>query len=958
MLFFSRLRVFLVTGIIMFTLDCAVLRAQSIPFVPPSYNYGSNTYNAGSQNWSVAQDKDGVIYIANNDGLLSFDGVNWKLHLLPFNRGAKSVYVDQYAEKERIYVGSFEEFGYFEKNTANQLEYHSLKALLKNYTFHNDEIWTIHKLGDEIFFQSFSSYFVFDETKRTLTAYNPDPGPLFFFRAGNSLYGQFIGDSFSQYDGKGFRSLLARNDLRNDMIAGVVPTTSGMLLFLTKRGILSYDSGSSRLTTWNERVDNLLKNATINRVLSLTDSTFAIGTLEDGLYAFHLDGSLLWHLNKSNGLYNNTVLGLFGDREGNVWAALDNGISYIQPNSPFWFYEPTSIQIGLVEDMLIDRGNLYLATNQGVYKYGENQIRRIPGFEVQSWFIRKFDNQIFVGHNRGTSLLENDRNIPISESFSGGMDMENIRLNGKDILLQSTYSPLQVYDNHNGRWQFSHRITGFADLINNVEVDHEGNIWAGHMYKGFYRLRVDRDIRNIVEQEYYTALDSAQRFRTPLKIMKLRGRIVFSDFHKFYTYDDIKRQIVPFEQLNEDLSDMADTYKMISVSDTSFWLVRENEYTLVNYEQGTYIVREKIPFGILNNPPNKGRGNVYVDENGLSYFFLNGGIGKYLAKKETRQPWKKLLLAGVSISNRKKMEMKFIPVNKKNFIPYSENNLTFQFQYPNFSKEKIYVECFLDGYDSGWMQIDNSTLTVNYTNLPAGDYVLKARAVDELQNELSNLAFSFRIKTPWYRSSWIIVGYILLLIAFLSFVTQSYLNKEIDKKNKLFQQQEKERLAQLEHQEKLITQLKNEQLEADLMHKSKELANASMLIIKHEELLKDLKEMIQQFVREGKIQRVQGTDLIRLIDHNLTDEDQWEQFQHNFDLIHENFFRKLKEKYPALTPADLRLSALLRLNYSSKEIAQMLHLTPRGVEAARYRLRKKLALESEENLIEFMVNFK
>jgi DNA-binding CsgD family transcriptional regulator len=109
---------------------------------------------------------------------------------------------------------------------------------------------------------------------------------------------------------------------------------------------------------------------------------------------------------------------------------------------------------------------------------------------------------------------------------------------------------------------------------------------------------------------------------------------------------------------------------------------------------------------------------------------------------------------------------------------------------------------------------------------------------------------------------------------------------------------------------------------------------------------------------DEKIQRTQGNTLIKLIDHNLSDDDQWEQFQNNFDLIHENFFMKLKEKYPALTPSDLRLSALLRLNYSSKEIARMLNLTPRGVEAARYRLRKKLALDSDKNLVDFMINFK
>ena len=91
---------------------------------------------------------------------------------------------------------------------------------------------------------------------------------------------------------------------------------------------------------------------------------------------------------------------------------------------------------------------------------------------------------------------------------------------------------------------------------------------------------------------------------------------------------------------------------------------------------------------------------------------------------------------------------------------------------------------------------------------------------------------------------------------------------------------------------------------------------------------------------------------------NLSEEDAWTVFQENFDLIHENFFRKLKEQYPALTPTDLKLCTLLRLNYSSKEIAEMMNISIRGVEAARYRLRKKLLLSESDNLVDFMINFK
>lgn len=186
----------LATGIGLFFFWFSV--CAQISFVPPSYNYTSNTYNAGNQNWSVAQAQDGIIYIANNDGLLSFDGVNWKLHKMPNNLGVKSIFIDSSTTNEKIYVGSYEEFGYFEKDSFNQLTYNTLIPLVKNYNFMNDEIWTINKYQGRIFFQSFSSYFIYHPDKE-VKPFKPIPGPLYFFSTRDNLYAQFIESDFCRF---------------------------------------------------------------------------------------------------------------------------------------------------------------------------------------------------------------------------------------------------------------------------------------------------------------------------------------------------------------------------------------------------------------------------------------------------------------------------------------------------------------------------------------------------------------------------------------------------------------------------------------------------------------------------------------------------------------------------------------------------------------------------------------
>jgi hypothetical protein len=137
-------------------------RAEAIPFIPPVYNYTTGDYRSGNQNWAISQGRNGMIYIGNNNGLMSFDGVNWNHHALPNNLSVKSIYIDSDSTTERIYVGSFEEFGYFERDRTNQLIYHSLKSFVDGYEFHNDEIWKICPFENKLYFQSFSAFFVYD----------------------------------------------------------------------------------------------------------------------------------------------------------------------------------------------------------------------------------------------------------------------------------------------------------------------------------------------------------------------------------------------------------------------------------------------------------------------------------------------------------------------------------------------------------------------------------------------------------------------------------------------------------------------------------------------------------------------------------------------------------------------------------------------------------------------------
>ena len=155
-----------------------------------------------------------------------------------------------------------------------------------------------------------------------------------------------------------------------------------------------------------------------------------------------------------------------------------------------------------------------------------------------------------------------------------------------------------------------------------------------------------------------------------------------------------------------------------------------------------------------------------------------------------------------------------------------------------------------------------------------------------------------------------------------------------------------------EAREKELIRLRNEKLRNEVEHKSKELANSTMSIIKKNESLMEIRKILANQKTElgSRYPDKFFNYIVGKIDENISNQDDWQIFETNFERAHEQFFAKIKEKYPDLTSGDLRLCAYLRMNLSSKEIAPLLAISVRGVENHRYRLRKKLGLDHDDML--------
>ncbi len=948
------------------------LVAQNTIGLPDVINFPKQAYGAGLQSWDIRQDQNGIIYIANNEGLLSYDGRFWNLYPLPNKTIVRSVEI---GKDHRIYAGGQDEFGYFSPGTNGKLIFHSLTNLIPAKDRSFGDVWDIISFRNDIFFRTPNK--IFKITNETVSVYGAFSEWSYMGICKNRLYAHDYKNGLLEYNNNVWAPIPVPNGLpTNDPVTALLPVAGDSIVVTTlKNGI--YQLSAAGFSKISSPLLNEIQQQRIYAASSIQKDRIALATNNAGVFIVDLKGQLIQQFSRTEGLQNNNILSIFLDRQSNLWLGLDNGIDFIAYNSAIKRITPYG-QDGSGYAALIHQNELYAGTSGGLYhvplqvtedlSFSKGNFMQVNNTSGQTWGLSEINGTLLLGHHEGAFSISNNVATSISQNEGGFWNftpMSSVFPTAQ--MVAGNYKGLRFFNSNGKSFMMGEKVQGFDESSRFVVLDKQENIWVSHPYHGVYK--VTKNTAGNWETKLYTVTNGLPSTLNN-HVYKVRNELVVATEKGVYGYDPVKDLFAPSAFYTKLLGDQSLRY-LKEDTEGNIWFIHEKSLGVV--DMGTKDT-SIIYMPELNNKLLSGFEFVYpVNEKNI---FISGERGFFhinYEKYKQNIPVLTVQIRSVKIVNKKDSLLfggYFSEVDEKqsqsrNQIPGIANNwgtIHFDYASPLFGQQSGLEYSFrLKGFDESWSAWSGKT-EKEYTNLPAGAYTFEVKVRNNLGNESAPSGYAFRILPPWYQTTWAYGAYLLLIV-----VAVYYLYKW-QRKKFIMQQaryEEEQRRLQYLHQleinkaENELVALRNEKLQAEIDFKNSELATSAMHLVQKGELITkikgDLNHIMKVMDNEKAVNEMKK--MIKVLGEDDKMDKDWEHFAQHFDKVHSDFVVALKESHPTITPNELKLCAYLRMNLSTKEIAQLMNISVRGVEISRYRLRKKLGIPSEMNLFDFLISF-
>ncbi|MFL9845102.1 helix-turn-helix and ligand-binding sensor domain-containing protein [Flavobacterium rhizosphaerae] len=925
--------------------------------LPKILNYKKSDYKGGSQNWDIEQSKKGNLYFANTSGLIEYNGTSWNKYILP----GYTVRAIKISKSGRIYAGGYNELGYFEPDEKGKLVYHTLLKLANPNTKKTvDFVWKIHILNDEVFFQTFSRTYIYKDNKiRVLEAPNRFQ---FSFVVNNKLYFQDISKGLVEYRNGKLLPLKGTEQLNDTEIWGLLPFKGNLLIITLDKGLFIYRN--NKLESWDcEANAFILKNNSLGGRI-FNNEYIVLNSVLDGIVICNNEGKIVQHINNKKGLQNNTALSSFIDNTGNLWLGLDNGISYINENSPFT-YLGSSFDLSSVYASAKYDNKLYVATNQGVFShvwegsFKEESFNFIKGTTGQAWNVNVIDDILFCPHNRGLFIINKNGSLTIVDDKKGYFGLK--KLKGTNYFIASNYHGFSIIEKSAKGYKFRNQVTGFNLADNKYDTDGK-NVWI-KKNGVIYKLTFSDDYKKFSKITTYNSIDKEIEGITSLQ--KIRNTIYFQTDNRFFTYNASKDTFVEDLNMSALFKDLPKIRYCVEDNKGNIcYFYGDSSMGMLMKEDGGYN-NVIAPFTALTGNLVYFYESVNTIDSRNIFIGLTEGLAHYDPEFKSLPASSPKAYIRNFIFNQDTLFKANMPALKNTKIPYRANNVKFTFSSPIYDNpENTAFSYKLKGFDEQWSHRTNVPVK-EYTNLQEGDYTMMVKVINSYGTESEPATAAFTITPPFYRHYIAYISYIVITV-FSVFYIRRTMKQKIRKKHyyqtleqrRLYLEKESKIKQEQYELEKEIERLKNEQLRVKILTKDKELVNNSLQVAKKNKMLNGIIKRLKEIDTEQMDDKLklQFNKLQKTIQKELNTDKSWNNLEKHIKNVHFDFLKRLKEKHPTITPREMDLATYLLMNMSTKEIAEIMNISDGGVELARYRLRKKLNLPRKENLTGFLMS--
>ena len=771
-------------------------------------NFSSEEYKANTQNWAIVQDQRGVMYFANNDGVLEYDGTNWRLISTPMH--VRSLSIDSMGV---IYTGGDGDFGYLVSDSIGKSHYISIKDKIP--LEHNDfkEVWQTNTLGSKMLFRTRYKLFILKNNR--IDVLSSDSGFGKSFVVNNRFYIEKVGAGLCSLKNDSLCLLSCGENFHVKSVSSILPYENDDILITTRRqGTFIYSPNKSphiwKPDGFGAVDDFTIKNKAYCGTI-LYNGHFAIGSIVGGIIVFDKKGKIQTHYNRQNGLQSNTSIYLFTDLNGQLWSALGGGISLIANNLPFLNYTDKNGLDGSIYSVQKFRNKLYVGTDNNLFiQKKDNNFERIEGTTGQNFVLQQANETLLLGNYPNGIFEINDNKALQSGGLKNLPSVVAIRLrkHPNNIIAQVRNKGLALLEYKNEKWVFKHFIKGSEKNARYLVEGNDNNFWLSYN-RSLYQLRLNEKLDSVIFSQSYTD----DKYRLPESYVRPyrlnNGEIIFSLKNGIYRYLTDKN----YFELHPDFSMFPKGFsKFKQDAKGNIWF----EEFLGDFSEKGVMRRMNGKYEITKTPFLKFTGNfmsnayaLYPYSDSLVYIGTNKSLLEYHPQQIVNYdiPFNTLIreiYVNDSLMYGGAANDSLSIIDNPVILKYRDNNLFFHYAATFYeeSEKNLFSFRLVGSSHTTWSKW-TSDHKKEYTNLHEGKYTFEVKSKNIYRKYGNKASFSFEICPPWQRTWWAYTLYGILAMVVVYIIIQIY-SERLKRHNELLKKTVSERTADILNQKEKV----------------------------------------------------------------------------------------------------------------------------------------------------------